>query len=82
MACESRNSVRKRAARAASGRPATAPQVEPPPVPAEIAYRRTWIEMQKRHEEPVNAIGLRIDPRDQMELKRWRDAGIDLHLRK
>jgi hypothetical protein len=43
----------------------------------ETAVRRNWIEMQKRHDEPVNAIGLRIDPKDQMTLKVWRDEGID-----
>jgi len=43
----------------------------------DAAVRKNWIEMQKRHEEPISPIGLRIDPKDQMTLKVWRDEGID-----
>jgi len=48
---------------------------------SEPIYLRSWIAIQKRHEVPVNPIGLRIDPKDQMGLKRWREAGIDRFVR-
>ena len=44
--------------------------------------KQSWIDIQKRHEVPVNALGLDIDPRDQMTLKLWRDEGIDRFLKK
>lgn len=48
----------------------------------DTAVRRNWIEMQKRHEVPINPIGLQIDPKDQMTLKVWRELGIDRFLLK
>jgi len=39
--------------------------------------RKNWIEIQKRHDVPVNAIGLKIDPKDEATLRVWRDEGID-----
>lgn len=44
--------------------------------------KQSWIAMQKRHDVPVNPLGLDIDPRDQMTLKLWRDEGIDRFLKK
>jgi len=44
--------------------------------------KKTWIEIQKRHEVPVNAIGAKIDPRDTATLRIWRDEGIDKFVRK
>lgn len=44
-------------------------------VPEQI--KKLWIENQKKYDEPVNAIGVRIDPRDTATLKVWRDEGID-----
>jgi hypothetical protein len=85
VASESRNLVRKDTGRRRapdSRLPPGSIELDEVAVAPEVAYRRIWIEIQRRHPEPVNAIGLRIDPRDQMELKRWRDAGIDHHLRK
>ena len=40
-----------------------------------------WIEIQKKYDDPVNAIGVRIDPRDSATLKVWRDEGIDQFLK-
>lgn len=39
--------------------------------------KKNWIEIQKRHDQPVNAIGMKIDQKDAMTLKVWRDEGID-----
>lgn len=43
----------------------------------DVLVKKNWIELQKRHDVPVNAIGIKIDPKDQMTLKVWRDEGID-----
>lgn len=42
--------------------------------------KKNWIEVQKKVDYPVNAIGLRIDPRDQSTLDVWRKEGIDKFL--
>ena len=44
-------------------------------VPVEV--RKNWIEIQKKHDHPVNAIGVKIDSRDEKTLKVWREEGID-----
>lgn len=43
-------------------------------VPEQI--KKLWIEIQKKYDDPVNAIGVRIDPRDIATLKVWQDEGI------
>jgi hypothetical protein len=44
--------------------------------------RKAWIELQKRYDVPVNAIGVKIDPKDTNTLKIWREAGIDQFVKK
>jgi hypothetical protein len=44
--------------------------------------RKAWIEVQKRNDVPVNAIGVKIDPKDANTLKIWREAGIDQFVKK
>ncbi len=39
--------------------------------------KKNWIEVQKRYDHPVNAIGVKINPKDKMTLKVWKDEGID-----
>lgn len=39
--------------------------------------KKNWIEIQKRHDSPVNAIGVKIGPKDEATLKVWREEGID-----
>jgi len=39
--------------------------------------KKNWIEVQKRHDYPVNAIGIKISPKDKMTLKVWKEEGID-----
>jgi len=46
------------------------------------AVKKNWIEIQKKHDVPVNAIGVKIDPKDEMTLKVWRNEGIDKFLKK
>ena len=33
--------------------------------------KKNWIEIQKRHDAPVNAIGVKINPKDEKTLKVW-----------
>ena len=35
------------------------------------AIKKNWIEIQKRHATPVNAIGIKIDPKDEKTLKTY-----------
>jgi hypothetical protein len=46
------------------------------------AVKNNWIEIQKRHDVPVNAIGVKIDPKDERTLKVWKDEGIDDFVKK
>ena len=41
------------------------------------AVKKNWIEIQKRHDTPVNAIGVKIDSKDEKTLKVWKEEGID-----
>jgi len=46
------------------------------------AVKKNWIEIQKKSDVPVNAIGVKIDPKDEVTLKVWKDEGIDEHMKK
>jgi hypothetical protein len=46
------------------------------------AVKKNWIEVQKRYNYPVNAIGVKIDPKDQATLKVWKEEAIDQHMQK
>ena len=46
------------------------------------AVKKNWIEIQKQHDKPVNAIGAKIDPKDEVTLKVWRKEGIDQFMKK
>ena len=39
--------------------------------------KKNWIEIQKRNDVPVNAIGVKIAPKDEKTLTVWRNEGID-----
>ena len=45
------------------------------------AVKKNWIEIQKRHDIPVNAIGVKIDNKDEKTLKVWKEEGIDQFVR-
>ncbi len=44
--------------------------------------KKNWEEIQKRHAVPVNAIGVKISPKDEATLKVWRAEGIDKWVKK
>jgi len=46
------------------------------------AVKKNWIETQKKFEHPVNAIGVKIDPKDEQTLKVWKEEGIDKFVKK
>ena len=48
----------------------------------EESVRRMWIELQKKSDAPVNAIGMKIDEKDAQALKVWREEGIDRFLKR
>jgi hypothetical protein len=48
----------------------------------EPAVKKNWIEVQKKHDVPVNALGVKIDPGDEMTLKVWKEEGIDEFMKK
>lgn len=45
------------------------------------AVKKNWMEIQKKYDVPVNAIGVKIDPKDEKTLKVWREEGIDEFLK-
>jgi hypothetical protein len=51
-------------------------------MPVDDRIKKTWIELQKRNDVPVNAIGVKINPKDINTLRVWREEGIDRFLRK
>jgi hypothetical protein len=46
------------------------------------AIKKNWIDIQKNYDLPVNAIGVKIDPKDEKTLKVWREEGIDQFVKK
>ena len=44
--------------------------------------KRNWIEIQKKHPYPVNAIGVRIAVKDTETIKIWKEEGIDKFVKK
>ena len=46
------------------------------------AVKKNWIDIQKKHDAPVNAIGVKIDPKDEKTLKVWKEEGIDNFIKK
>lgn len=46
------------------------------------AVKKNWIEVQKKFDVPVNAIGVKIDPKDERTLSVWKDEGIDQFVKK
>lgn len=44
--------------------------------------KKNWEDIQKKHDVPVNAIGVKIDGKDEKSLKVWKDEGIDTFLKR
>ncbi len=51
-------------------------------MPINPAVKKNWISIQSKHDVPVNAIGVKIDPKDERTLSVWREEGIDQFLKK
>ena len=51
-------------------------------MPINEQIRKNWIEAQKKHEYPVNAIGVKIDSKDEKTLSVWKEEGIDEFLKR
>lgn len=51
-------------------------------MPLDPLIKKNWIEIQKKYPFPVNAIGVKIDPKDQRTMQVWRDEGIDKFMQK
>lgn len=51
-------------------------------MPVDSLIKKNWIEIQKKNTVPVNAIGVKINPKDEKTMKVWKDEGIDQFLRK
>jgi len=48
----------------------------------DASIKKNWIEIQKRNDVPVNAIGVKIKDNDTKTLKIWKDEGIDKFIKK
>jgi len=46
------------------------------------SVRKNWIDIQKQHDAPVNAIGVKIDPKDEKTMMVWKEEGIDKFVKK
>lgn len=44
--------------------------------------KNNWIEIQKKFDFPVNAIGVKINPKDSKTLNVWKEEGIDSYQKK
>lgn len=51
-------------------------------MPIKPEIRKNWIDIQKKSEQPVNAIGVKINPKDKATLKVWKEEGIDQFIKK
>lgn len=51
-------------------------------MPIDPAVKKNWILIQQKNDAPVNAIGVKINPKDALTLKVWRDEGIDKFVKK
>lgn len=51
-------------------------------MPIDNLIKKNWIEIQKKNTVPVNAIGVKINPKDEKTLKVWKDEGIDKFLKR
>jgi len=48
----------------------------------DATIKKNWIEIQKKNTVPVNAIGVKINPKDEKTLKIWKDEGVDAFVKK
>ena len=48
----------------------------------DASIKKNWIEAQKKHDVPVNAIGVKIAAGDEATLRVWREEDIDKFVRR
>jgi hypothetical protein len=48
----------------------------------DASIKKNWIAIQTKRDHPVNAIGMKIDPKDAQTMKVWKDEGIDQFVKK
>ena len=46
------------------------------------AVKKNWVEIQKKFDVPVNAIGVKIKKNDKRTMKVWKEEGIDKFIKK
>ena len=46
------------------------------------AIKKNWEEIQKKHDVPVNAIGVKIAGKDKKTFQVWKDEGIDKFMKR
>lgn len=51
-------------------------------MPLAPSVLKTWQEIQKKFDYPVNAIGVKIHPKDHATLKTWLETGVDKLMKK
>ncbi len=51
-------------------------------MPLDPSVCKNWKEIQAKYDYPVNAIGVRINPKDLATLKTWMEEGIDKLMKK
>ena len=51
-------------------------------MPLNPSVMKTWQDIQKKFQYPVNAIGVKIPGKDHATLKTWLEAGIDKSMQK
>ncbi len=50
-------------------------------MPLDDRIKKNWIAIQQKHDVPVNALGVKINPKDEKTLKVWREEGIDAYMK-
>lgn len=51
-------------------------------MPIKPEIKKNWATIQQRYNHPVNAIGVKINPKDKATLKVWKEEGIDTFVKK
>ena len=46
------------------------------------SVKKNWEDIQKKYDKPVNAIGVKIDPKDEKTMIVWKEEGIDKFIKK
>ena len=51
-------------------------------MPIDPSVKKNWEDIQKQYDKPVNAIGVKIDPKDKKTMNVWKEEGIDKFLKR